>query len=173
MTDGPDGGFICPQDTVVVSRGTSPPLPLYDNLQTLENEHFEVPTPIRFGPGDRRLFAMHRVHGAGHIQDWNVYDIADGALRRATGPSTDDAIQRLRLRSSGSSKRIHREHFSHARPYASQDPPRLPRQKKSAPLPPSGRPQFLRARVSSAQSARPALGTYDEESAACVTAVVA
>jgi len=80
---GPDGGILYPRDTVVITRGARPPLPLYDNLEAPGEAGFEALTPIQFGPGDTRLFAVHRVYGTGNIQDWDVYDIANGALRTA------------------------------------------------------------------------------------------
>ena len=90
-----DGEILYPRDSVVITRGTRPPVPVYDNLEAPENGGFEVLTPMRFGPGDTRLFAMYRVYGTGNIQMWDVYDIADGSLRSAPGRAANDTVNAL------------------------------------------------------------------------------
>jgi hypothetical protein len=92
---GSDGGILYPRDSVVVTRAAGTPLPLYDNSEAPELGAFEVLTPMQFGPRDTRLFAMNRVYGTGNIQMWDIYDIADGALRSAPVQETKDETSRL------------------------------------------------------------------------------
>jgi len=90
-----DGSLAYPVDALDLVASTGRSFRIYSNEPAPELEGLSELTPLRERSLDTRVLVRSTVYGSGNIQNWQVLDVWNGALRSLTDPTPLERVTAL------------------------------------------------------------------------------